>query len=137
MNGEEDVPQARRMLRGRQGRRPGKPRLVRHVVKVTHEQEERLLLAAAERRVTVARLMVESALSGGSDRAAEHAEMIGEMYRVSRLLGKVGVNINQIARATNTDLTWQEDTAAAVQAHGRVCERLDALLDRVEREVRP
>ena len=85
----------------RQIRRPGSPRATRHVVKVTAEQEARLVARASEAGWTVSRLLVESALAGGADAATARAELAGEMFRVVRMLGKIGVNINQLARATN------------------------------------
>lgn len=111
--------------------------MIRHVVKVTPDQEGRLLLRAAERRITVARLMVEAALSGNATAAQAKAELAGELYRISRLLGKIGVNINQIARATNVELEMQPDTAPAIDALGRVCLRLEQILSDVQDEARP
>ncbi len=99
---------------------------------MTPEQEERLILRAAERRITVARLLVESALAGGADAAKAKSELAGELFRISRLLGKIGVNVNQIARATNATLEAQPQMAGALQAVGRVCARIESLLDDVE-----
>lgn len=110
--------------------------MIRHVVKVTPDQESRLLLRAAERRITVARLMVEASLTGSSTAAQTKAELAGELYRLSRLLGKIGVNINQIARASNVTLELQPDTRPAIEAFSRVCTRLDRLLDDVENQAR-
>lgn len=112
----------------RQRRVSSGPRTVSHRVKVTPEQEARLLLKAAPRGITVARLLVESALAGGADAANTRAEFRDELYRLTRLLGKVSVNINQIARATNTTFESQPDTAAAIVSLGRVTERLETLL---------
>lgn len=137
MDDRELTPRARRLLTGRQERRPGSPRMIRHVVKVTPDQESRLLLRAAERRITVARLMVEASLTGNATAAQTKAELAGELYRLSRLLGKIGVNINQIARASNVTLELQPDTGPAIEALGRVCTRLNLLLDDVENQARP
>lgn len=95
------------------------------------------MLLATARRITVARLLVESALAGGADAAKAKAELAGELFRISRLLGKVGVNINQIARATNASLELQPGTGPAIQALGRVCARLDQLLDDVDATAHP
>ncbi|MGQ0632476.1 MAG: plasmid mobilization protein [Sporichthyaceae bacterium] len=132
-SGEQAPTRGGHGLRGlRQVRAPGRPRPVSHRVKVTAEQEKRLAALAAERQITVARLLVESALAGGADAAKAKAELAGELFRISRLLGKVGVNINQIARATNATLERQPETAGAIQALGRVCQRLELLLDDVD-----
>jgi len=128
----EQSPLPRRLRGLRQERKPGSPRPFVHKVKVTSEQEERLILRAAERRITVARLLVESALAGGADAAKAKSELAGELFRVSRLLGKIGVNVNQIARATNATLEAQPEMAGALAAVGRVCSRIETLLDDVE-----
>ncbi len=104
----EQSPLPRRLRGLRQERKPGSPRPFVHKVKVTPEQEERLILRAAERRITVVRLLVESALSGGADAAKAKSELAGELFRITRLLGKIGVNINQIARVTNATLEAQQ-----------------------------
>ncbi len=132
MADREQSPLPRRLRGLRQERKPGSPRPFVHKVKVTSEQEERLILRAAERRITVARLLVESALAGGADAAKAKSELAGELFRVSRLLGKIGVNVNQIARATNATLEAQPEMAGALAAVGRVCSRIETLLDDVE-----
>jgi hypothetical protein len=127
--GADGAPSRRRRLGVPQVRKPGSPRTIVHKVKVTEDQEYRLVVKAAERDITVSRLLVESALSGGSEAAKTKAVLASELFRVVRLLGKVSVNINQIARATNATLEKQPDTAPAIQALGRVCERLTQLLE--------
>ena len=116
----------------KQMRVPGSPRPVVHKVRVTREQETRLAAKAAERGVTVSRLLVESALSGGADAAAAKAALAGEMFRIVQLLGKVGVNINQLAKVTNATGEVQPATVHALSAMGRVCERLEGFLDELE-----
>ena len=113
----------------RQVRRPGSPRATRHVVKVTAEQEARLVARANEAGWTVSRLLVESALAGGADAATARAELAGEMFRVVRVLGKIGVNVNQLARATNATGEVQPATAATLEALRRLCDRFDSVLD--------
>lgn len=137
MTDREQTPRARRWLSGRQVQEPGNPRPIRHVVKVTREQEERLLIRAASRRITVSRLMLESALSGDASAAETKAELAGELFRVSRLLGRVGVNLNQVARATNIELEMQPEFEPVMQEVGRAAARLNRLLDDVERESTP
>lgn len=124
-------PSGRRKGR-RQDRRPGSPRPHTHKVKVTAEQEARLVARAEERGITVARLLVESALAGGADAAKLKSEMWGELFRNTRLLGKVGVNINQIAKVTNATGETQPETAAAMDAVSRVVARMEALLEDLE-----
>ena len=128
---------ARALAGVRQVRKPGSPRSVRHVVKVTEEQEQRLLARALERNITVPRLMVESALAGGAEAARAKSELAGELFRMTRAVSKIGVNINQLARATNATFEEQPETAAAFAAHGRVMARLEQLLEDLDRPVPP
>jgi len=135
---DEQVPVLPRRLRGfRQERRPGSPREVVHKVKVTPEQEQRLAARAEERGITVSRLLVESALAGGSEAAKTKAVLAGELFGISRLLGRLGVNVNQIARATNATRRVQPETAAALEATVRVCHRIEGFLDDVDGLRRP
>lgn len=86
----------------RQVRRPGDPRPHTHKVRVSSEVERRLLELAGERNITVVRLLVEAALAGGAGQAQVRAEMVSELYRQSRVLGRIGVLINQVAKRANT-----------------------------------
>lgn len=113
----------------RRSREPGNPRTIRHVVRVDQATEKQLVERAAEGGfLNVVDLMVESALAGGADSAQAAHELAGELYRVTRFLGKVGVNINQIARATNATLETQPETVAAMEAVERAIARLEDLL---------
>lgn len=129
---EKPGPDGRRRGGVRQVRMPGAPRPVRHVVRVTAEQETALVAAAEDRGISVPRLMVEAALAGDAEAARVKAELAGELFRVTRSIGKVGVNINQIARATNATFEVQPETAEAIAAHGRVMVRLERLLDELD-----
>ncbi|MGI8416157.1 MAG: plasmid mobilization protein [Nakamurella sp.] len=116
----------------RQVRRPGSPRGTRHVVKVTAEQEARLVERANEAGWTVSRLLVESALAGGADAATARADLAGEMFRVVRLLGNVANNINQMARSTNATGQVQPGTVHALDAIGRATDRLQSVLSDID-----
>lgn len=132
-SGERDDARPRRLRGFRQERRPGSPRPHVHKVKVSEDQERLLLLLAAQHgNVSVPRLLVESALAGGSQAAVAKADLAGELFRITRFLGKVGVNVNQIARATNATGETQPETAAAMAAVQRVCARIEDLLVELE-----
>ena len=108
----------------RQVRRVGQPRGVRHVVKVSAEQEARLVEVANAQGVTVPRLLVESALSGGPGEAAARRAVAGELFGLQRALGAIGVNLNQLARSANSTGYLEESTAASLQ-------RLDLIVAQV------
>jgi hypothetical protein len=89
--------------RRRRANAPG-GRKHKHEVKVTPEEEGRLLRLALAQRVTIPRLLVETTL------ASETGE-------------------NQIAKATNATGQRQAETDATLAAVRRVAERIDAAVD--------
>lgn len=118
----------------RQIRRAGSRREVVHKVKVSVDQEARLLERAGQRNITVARLLVESALAGGADAAAARAHLAGEMFRVVRVLGKIGLNVNQLAKVANATGSVPPEAPAALAALERAANRLTELLSDVDHQ---
>ena len=112
----------------RQLRRAGSRRDVVHKVKVNEDQEARLVERASARGITVSRLLVESALAGGADAAAARAHLAGEMFRVVRVLGKIGLNVNQLAKVANATGSLPPEAPAALAALARATDRLNQLL---------
>ena len=112
----------------RQVRRAGSRREVLHKVRVSQDQEARLADRANARGITVSRLLVESALTGGADAAAARAHLAGEMFRVVRLLGRVGLNVNQLAKVANATGSLPPEVPAALAALERATDRLTQLL---------
>lgn len=110
--------------RRRQLKRAGSVRGVRHVVKVDADQEQRLQARAGEREITVARLLVESALAGGADAAAVKAATMADLFMVVRLLGQVSNNVNQLARVANGTGAVPVAAEHALDALTRTLERL-------------
>jgi hypothetical protein len=108
---------------------------VRHVVRVSEEQERRLVAAAQDQGVTVARLLVESALSGGSEAARVTRLLAEELFGIQRVLGGVAVNINQHARVANATGEPQPGMLGALEAVERASRRLEAWVD--EMQARP
>lgn len=83
-------------------RRPNiRGRTVRHVVKVTPEEDLQLQKLANDRSVTVARLMHEAAT--GTLPAWKNKAEIGELFGIRHELRKQGANLNQIALAANAE----------------------------------
>lgn len=113
----------------RQLRRAGSRREVTHKVKVSAEVEARLVERAGARGITVSRLLVESALTGGADAAAARAELASEMFALTRVIGRIGLNINQLAKVANATGSVPPETRHALDAMGRASDRLTALLD--------
>lgn len=117
--------------RGRRERRENAPggRAHRHVVKVTPAEEELLAALAGEQQITVARLLVESAMSGSSETASERRALLQELFAVHRLVATIANNVNQIAKATNATLESQPGTGPALDAVKRSMQRLDRVVD--------
>ncbi|WP_029212097.1 MobC family plasmid mobilization relaxosome protein [Arsenicicoccus bolidensis] len=125
--GAERKPSRRRRVEG--GRQH------RHVVRVTPEEEAQLLRLALRYRVSVPKLLVDSALAGGSEAAAEsattRAALLTELFGVHRLLANIANNVNQIAKAANSTGDMPTQTPEVLAAVRRVAERIDALVDRL------
>ena len=128
--GEDEQPvSAGVRRRPRRRRRVEGGRQHRHEVKVTAEEEGRLLALALRYQVSVPKLLVDSTLSGGATNAAGREELLAELFRAHRLLAGIANNVNQIARATNATGEAQAETSATLAAVRRTAERIDGLID--------
>ena len=102
----------------------------RHEVKVTPEEEARLLVVAQGQGVTVARLLVESALaSERGETATERAGLITELFAVHRTLAGVANNVNQIAKKLHATGELAVETGVVLGEARAVMARIDALID--------
>ncbi|EWT06218.1 mobilization protein [Intrasporangium chromatireducens Q5-1] len=127
-------PSTRRRKRVEGGRRH------RHEVKVTPEEEGQLLALALRYRVSVPKLLIDSALAGGAANAAANAsvrdELLTELFKAYRVLAGIANNVNQIARATNATGEAQAETSATLAAVRRTAERIDGLIDQLAEALR-
>ena len=116
----------------------------RHVVRVTPEEEARLLVLAGEYRVSVAKLLVDSALAaGGRDSAAPASQAGGgsagpvdravavELFAAVRQLAGVATNVNQIARKANATGEVAAETPATLRAVRDCAAQIEAVLGRM------
>jgi hypothetical protein len=126
---EPDDASGRAQRQPRRRRRVPGGRQHRHEVKVTPEEEARLLRLALEQRVTIPRLMVEAALAGGAQTASMSRDVLEELFRMHRLLATIANNVNQIAKATNATFETQPETFATLEAVRRTAERIDDAVD--------
>jgi hypothetical protein len=101
---------------------------VRKVV-VTAPHEERVVELAAGQDVTVARLLVESALAGATETPSQRRRAMVELFAIRRLLANVANNVNQLARAANITGEQPGATHAALADVGRVVGRIDQAID--------
>jgi Bacterial mobilisation protein (MobC) len=95
-------------------------------VTLTKAEREQLRARAAELRVSVPRLMVESALSGVETPSARR-HVMAELFEARRLLATVANNVNQLARSANISGQVHE---------GRRLERTLAEVDQLVAELR-
>lgn len=102
-----------------------------HEVKVTPEEEALLLQRAEAQRVTIPRLLVESALAPQGETPTQRRELLAEMFAVNRLLGNLANNVNQIAKATNATGEWQPQTSATLEAVRRASGRIEDAINRL------
>ncbi|MDN5797514.1 MAG: MobC family plasmid mobilization relaxosome protein [Intrasporangium sp.] len=126
---ESGAGRARALLRRRRANVQG-GRQHRHEVKVTPEEEAQLVRLAELHRVTVPRLLVESALSRDrSETPTERRDALAEMFRAIRLLSSIANNVNQIAKATNATGEVHDELSATLAAARRTAVRIDDALD--------
>ena len=127
--GEPSRPRARSLKRRRRENAPG-GRQHRHSVAVTPEEEGVLVRLAAERGVTVPRLLVEAATAERvGETATDRRELLTELFGVHRALGAVGNNLNQLTRAANATGDLSAELAHTLAAVRRQLVRLDDTLD--------
>lgn len=105
----------------------------RHVVKVTAEEEGQLYSLALQYKVSVPKLLVDSALAGGAAAAASNAsvrhEVIAQMFSTHRLLATIANNVNQMAKATNATGETQAEMVATLRKVREVADRIDAFVE--------
>lgn len=105
----------------------------KHEVKVSPEEEARLLRLAAKHRVSVPRLLVESTLAEVGETPTERRNAIASLFGLHRLLASIANNVNQMAKATNATGEVQADMRATLAAVRRTADRIDQAVDGLSR----
>ncbi|QXC46924.1 MobC family plasmid mobilization relaxosome protein (plasmid) [Rhodococcus qingshengii] len=88
-----------------------------------------MLRRAQEARITVARLMVESALSDAGETATDRRDLAAELFSAFRLLSAISININQMAKATNATGEMPVELNGALVSVRRLADRIHGTLD--------
>lgn len=105
-------------------------RVAEHRVKVSAEEELALAKRSKEAGVTVARLLVEAALSDGDGKTSvQRRDELTELFHIRRLLASVSNNVNQIARAANAGHGVDGELKHTLAAVDRICGSLDAYMN--------
>ena len=100
-----------------------------HRVKVTPEEEARLLVLASEQRVSVPRLLVESALSGNAETPTQRREAIAELFAVRRALSNNANNINQMAKIANSTDEIRPEAVHYMREARRLVQRIEETVE--------
>lgn len=101
-------------------------RSVRREVKLAPAELLALQVRADAQRVSVPRLLVESALADSApETARERRELLAVLFRLERGLAATGNNINQIARAANTTAEVRSDLGSSLDELRRVVGDID------------
>lgn len=99
-----------------------------------------MLALAAPRGIGVVKLLMDSALNGGADAAAEKAavreELMPALFQTRRLLAGIANNVNQLAKASNATGVMPPETAATMEAVRRTASNIDTLLVEIGSAVR-
>lgn len=93
--------------------------------RVSVAEEAALKVKAQRYGISVARLVVESALSREGESHTDRQALIQELAQVRTLLSRVSSNINQIARHANATGEFPADAAASVAAMRQLMVRID------------
>lgn len=108
-------------------------RRVRFEVKVSEVEAAQLKAIANEQEVSVARLLVESALSRGVETITERRQLGFELTEVRRLLASVANNSNQVAKYTNTEGVVPSWAADIAQDYAELRPQLNAIVRELSR----
>lgn len=100
-----------------------------HRVKVNPEEAALLAQLAAAQGVTVPRLLVESALAGNRETAAQRRDAMVELFKTNRLLAAVSNNVNQVARHANAGEEFPAEARAVLDAVRRLVPRISAAIE--------
>ena len=104
----------------------------RHVVRVSADEEARLVVLSKQQRVTIPRLLVSSALSRDTARITveQQRELLTELFALPRLLGNMANNVNQIAKVANSTRELPPQTDAVLSAAWAALRRVDRQIER-------
>lgn len=101
------------------------PRDRRYVVKVNADEDAQLQARAVVAGVTVPRLMFESGMNANVETSTDRKLVISELFKVSRTLGTVANNVNQLAKFANTEGQFPQEAESIVAEYRVLVGRID------------
>nr|WP_165829869.1 plasmid mobilization relaxosome protein MobC [Amnibacterium flavum] len=101
------------------------------MVKVNADEDAKLRARAVVAGVTVPRLMFESGMNANVETSTDRKQAIAELFAVSRLLGTVANNVNQLAKFANTEGQFPVEAASVVEEYRQLTARIDETIRRL------
>src|SRR4051812_49153735 len=123
---DSDAPK-RRLARRRRANVAG-GRRHSHRVLVTPEEEAQLVQLAERERVSVPRLLIETALGEG-ETPTERRHAMTALFGLRRSLAGLAINVNQLAKQGNITGQFPREADAVLPEIRRAVERIDAAID--------
>ncbi|MBA2717408.1 MAG: plasmid mobilization relaxosome protein MobC [Propionibacteriales bacterium] len=124
-----DKPTPKRQLARRRRANVAGGRKHRHEVLVTEFEEARLVQLAEAQRVTVPRLLIESALAAQGETSTQRRRAMAELFAIRRALAGTVNNVNQIARVANAEGRVSDELAATLGELDVRLHAIDAAID--------
>lgn len=103
----------------------------RYVVKTNAEEDAQLRARAVVAGVTVSRFLVEAGMNANVETSTEQKQTIAELFALSRTLGTVANNVNQLARFANTEGQFPAEAEAVVSEYQQLSARIDETIRRL------
>lgn len=101
----------------------------RHVVRLTNEEEQLLCERAGAAGVTIPRYLVEAATTGAP--TADRQVAIDLLMGIRRQIQGEATNLNQLARAANEDVFFQDDISEACRVAANTNTKLQEVIGRL------
>lgn len=103
----------------------------RYVVKTNAEEDAQLRARAVVAGVTVPRFLVEAGMNANVETSTERKQTIAELFALSRTLGTVANNVNQLARYANTEGRFPAEAEGVVAEYRGLSARIDETIRRL------
>lgn len=132
MNEQPSQPSKKRRLGRKRRENVEGGRRHSHRVKVSPEEEAELVRRAALERVSVPRLMVESALADNQgETSTQRRNAIVNLFRLRRDVVGIATNVNQLAAHANATDEFPMQAYDLMPQLRATCERIDDAIDQL------
>lgn len=103
----------------------------RYVVRTNAEEDAQLRARAVVAGVTVPRFLVEAGMNAHVETSTERKQAIAELFALSRTLGTVANNVNQLAKYANTEGQFPAEAGTVVAEYRGLSARIDETIRRM------